>query len=308
MSQLDSQIDDLLPPVALPTFKLDSEERPDCGYCERPSAAALVEIEEGTGFYIARCMACIEFPAEGDEPRYAANGKPAFTLTVEQRRAIFAGDHTSIKLEPDEPRPNVEPGQKIILATARGGKQFLAKTDEERYKLLAEGADLLIDVPSEPSVWVVLKEPVLRNGRWTVPIEVNDVREPTRTLAAAPTGNRQPGLKTRLRKRVSKKGEVKPPSLSDDAARGYGGGGKSTVDEREGIDDTTLGTYARLIEEENKIRQSQRRSAGHMIAEEMRAARMRRDRLVKPEAERAVKRRAERAAKRIARVAAQKSV
>lgn len=292
----------------LPTITLDSEDRPDCGYCERRSAAALIETEEGSGFYVARCTLCIDHPAQADEPEYAANGKPAFNLTAQQRRAIFAGDHTSIKLEPEEPRPNAEPGQKIVLATTRGGKQFLAKTDQERYKLLAEGADLLIDVPSEPSVWVILKEPVLRNSRWTVPIEVNDVREPTRTLAAAPTGARQPGLKTRQRKRVPKKGDLKPPSISDDAARGYGGGGKSTVDEREGVDDTTLGNYARLIEEENKIRQNQKRSAGHMIAEEMRAARMRRERLVKPEAERAVKRRAERAAKRISRAPAQKSV
>jgi hypothetical protein len=227
----------------------------------------------------------------------------AFTLTPDQRNAIFAGDHTSIKLKPGEPKPNVEAGQKIILATTRGGKQFLARSESERFKRAEEGLPLTVEVPSEPSVWVILKEPVLRNGRWTVPIDVYDERESTRTLAAAPTGNRQPGLKTRKRKRVPKRGETKAPSMSDDAARGYGGGGKSTVDEREGVNDTTLATYARRIEEENRIRQSQKRSSGHLIAEEMRAARMRRQRLVKPEAERAVKRRAERAAKRASRAA-----
>lgn len=255
--------------IDLPTAKM--EERPDCSYCGA-RAGELVELAPSSNHFVPRCARCLEIPAEPDEEHLSRNGKPAFDLTVDQRKAIFAGDHTALKLEPGQPKPEVEAGQVIVLAKSKGGKQFLAKTESERQKLIDEGLPLLTEIPSEPTVWVVLHEPKLKEGRWRVSFDAHDTREPVRTLAAAPTGNRQPGLKTRLKKRVTKKGEYKPPNLSDDAARGYGGGGKSTVDEREGIDDTTLDRYRLMADEENIKRRTKQRQADKAVARERRVA------------------------------------
>src|SRR4051794_33831548 len=99
---------------------------------------------------------------------------PEFTLTPEQRSAIFAGDHTALKMAEGEAKPNVEAGQKIVLAMSRGGKQFLAKTEKERRELLERGEDLLAEIPSEPTVWIELHEPKLKEGRWQVSFDAHD--------------------------------------------------------------------------------------------------------------------------------------
>jgi hypothetical protein len=255
----------------VPTVELTDANRPDCGYCQARSGV-LVEVTPDSNHFVARCSAHIEVPAEPDEEHLSKNGKPAFSLTPEQRNAIFAGDHTAIKTEIGETKPEVEAGQTIVLATSRGGKQFLAKTERERKKRVEEGIPLLTEIPSEPTVWIVFHEPKLKEGRWQLSFDAHDTREPVRTLASAPTGHRQPGLKTRLRKRVPRKGGYKEPNLSDDAARGYGGGGKSTVDEREGIDDTTLDRYRLLAEEENLKRRMKHRQASKRAGHEARVA------------------------------------
>jgi hypothetical protein len=202
-----------------------------------------------------------------------------FTLTPEQRNAIFAGDHTALKMAPGEAKPNVEAGQRIVLAMSRGGKQFLAKTEKERRALVEKGEDLLTEIPSEPTVWIELHEPKLKEGRWQVSFDAKDTRESTRTLASPPTGNRQPGLKTRLRKRVPTKDEDKEPKLTDDAARGYGGGGKSTVDEREGVDDDTLNRYSRQAGDDGLKKRMKHRQAAKEMEREMRAAELRKRKL-----------------------------
>jgi hypothetical protein len=264
----------------IPKVELASEERPDCGYCKAP-ARELVEVEKDSNHFVARCQRCIDIPAEADEEHLSKNGKPAFDLTPEQRNAIFVGDHTAIKLEPGETRPEVEAGQVIVLARSRGGKQFLAKTEMERRQRVEEGLPLLAEIPSEPTIWIVLHEPKLKEGRWQISFDAHDTREAVRTLASPPTGPRLPGLKTRKRKRVPKKDEYKAPglSLSDDAARGYGGGGKSTVDEREGVDDRTLSRYAQMAEEEGIKQRMKHRQAAKGMEREMRAAEARKRRL-----------------------------
>lgn len=265
---------------AIPTIALTDDERPDCGYCGARSFE-LVEIERDSNHFVARCDRCLEIPAEPDEEHLSKNGKPAFDLTPDQRNAIFAGDHTAIKLGPGETKPEVEAGQMIVLARSRGGKQFLAKTEQERKKRLEEGLPLLAEIPSEPTVWIVFHEPKLKEGRWQVSFDAHDTREAVRTLASPPTGPRLPGLKTRKRKRVPKKDEYKAPglSLSDDAARGYGGGGKSTVDEREGIDDRTLHRYAQMAEEDGLRKRVKHRQAAKAFEREERAAETRKRRL-----------------------------
>jgi|GEM_PF-6965724 len=264
----------------IPTVQFAAEERPDCGWCTGPGDV-LVEIEKDSNHFVARCDRCIDMPVEPDEEHLSKNGKPAFDLTPEQRNAIFAGDHTAIKLKPGETKPEVEAGQTVVLARSRGGKQFLAKTERERKKRVEEGLPLLAEIPSEPTVWIVFHEPKLKEGRWQISFDAHDTREAVRTLASPPTGTRLPGLKTRKRRRVPKKGEYKAPGLglSDDAARGYGGGGKSTVDEREGVDDASLQRYAQLAEEDGLKRRTKHRQAAKMMEREMRAAENRKRRL-----------------------------
>jgi hypothetical protein len=263
-----------------PTIHLTDAERPYCGFCERRSGV-LVEIEADSNHFVARCDSCIDFPAEPDEEHLSKNGKPAFDLTPEQRNAIFADDHTAIKFEPGEAKPEIEAGQTIVLARSRGGKQFLAKTERERLKRVEGGLPLLAEIPSEPTVWIVFHEPKLKEGRWQASFDAHDTRESVRTLASPPTGPRLPGLRTRKRKRVPKKGEYKAPGLglSDDAARGYGGGGKSTVDEREGVDDASLNRYAQTAEEDGLKKRMKHRQAAKAMEREMRAAAQRKRRM-----------------------------
>lgn len=267
--------------VPVPTIQLPESERPDCGVCgER--AGQLVEVAPDRSRFVARCTDHLESDVGQFEPHLTAGAEPAppvYALTPEQRKAIFDGDHTAIKLEPGEQKPDVEAGDTIVLAMSKGGKQFLAKTEYERRKRVKQGEPLLAEIPSEPIVWIVFHEPKLKEGRWQLSFDARDTRESVRTLAAAPSGHRQPGLKTRIRKRVPKKGAYKPPNLSDDAARGYGGGGNSTVDEREGIDDTTLNRYRQLAEEENLKQRMKQRQAAKAAAREARAAEGRKLRL-----------------------------
>lgn len=243
------------PAAALPAIKLEAEDRPACGYCEAPNAAALIEVaaERNENEFVARCMNCMEYPAEADEPLFTQNGNPAFVLTLEQRNAIFSGDHTAIKLGPSEPKPDIEPGQVKVLAESKGGPQFLARSERERLKLVQRGLPLLAEVPSKPTVWIVYKQPQLKDGRWVVEFDAHDIRERVRTLAAAPAGTRQAGLKTRQKRRVSKRQPYREKAPSD-ADRGYGGGGHSTVDEREGVDDNTLDRYSRGVADESAAR------------------------------------------------------
>jgi len=259
----------------LPTVEVAEEDRPDCGYCGSPGAV-LVEVAAESNHFVSRCPAHLEIEAEEDEEHLSRNGKPAFSLTLEQRNAIFAGDHTAIKMKPGEIKPEVEAGQKVVLASSRGGKQFIARTEAERRATIEEGVDLLIEIPSEPTVWIVFREPKLKEGRWQLEFDAFDIREQVRTLAAAPTGNRSAGLKTRQKKRVVKKGEYKAPKLSDDSARGYGGGGKSTVDEREGVDDASLKRYAQIADEEAIKQRAKHRQMQKSFQRGQRAAEARR--------------------------------
>lgn len=265
----------------IPTIALEGEDRPACGHCGG-IGHALIETGAETYEFVARCGRCIDHECidhQSDEPLFTDTGKPVFVLTPEQRNAIFASDHTALKLEPGAPKPETDPGQTIVLARSRGGKQFLARSERERMDRVEKGLELLTEIPSKPTVWIVLKTPTLRDGRWIIEFEAHDIREPVRTLAAAPSGHRQPGLKTRQRKHVPKKGETKPPKMSDDTARGYGGGGKCTVDEREGVDDATLNRKALLAAEESLKRRMKHRQSEKAAEREARTAAKRRSRL-----------------------------
>ena len=222
-------------------------------------------------------------------------------LKPEERKAIFAGDNRALRRKE---QPEVREGQTLVLAWSRGGKQFVERNEEARKKAAAAGAKLTIDIPRKPTLWIEMAEPRLRDGEWLIEFKINDHREPMRLLAPPPSPKREPGLKTRWRppEQVPKRGKERE-YFTAETERGYGAGGRSAVDEREGVDDATLAEYARRIEEENELRQSSRKTTGHLMAEEMRLARMRKKQLSKPEAESAVIRRIQRAKRRLERAA-----
>ena len=56
----------------------------------------LVEVAPKSNHFVPRCSAHLEIEAEEDEEHLSRQGKPAFSLSLEQRNAIFAGNHTAI--------------------------------------------------------------------------------------------------------------------------------------------------------------------------------------------------------------------
>jgi hypothetical protein len=184
-------------------------------------------------------------------------------LTREERKAIFAGDDRALRRRQ---KPDVRPGDKIVLSWSRGGKHFVGRSRKER----EETSGATVQVPRRPTIWIDMGETTSRiepdpdtgldRTVWLTQISIHDERERVRTLSAPPSPPREAGLKTRWRP----PGQVPPrgaqvDTLTDESARGYGGGGKGTVDEREGVDDTTLAEYARQAEEETIKAQKKRR-------------------------------------------------
>lgn len=194
-------------------------------------------------------------------------------LTKDERKAIFAGDSTALKRQA---KPEAKAGEIIVLAWSRGGKQFVGRSRSEREDTLGT----TIEVPRKPTVWIVLKEPSLKEGRWVVEFDAHDERKPVRTLAAPPSPPREAGLKTRWNESVDPEGKVrtrKPAergkeisSFTDESARGYGGGGKGTVDELEGVDDPTLAEWSTAIAEENEKRQRGKHGEAESLRHERR--------------------------------------
>lgn len=229
-------------------------------------------------------------------------------LTREEAKRIRHGDHAAlIRTE----KPDVDEGDKFILGWVGGGRQFIGRDERERRDTKGK----FLEVPRQPVIWITIRqEPIRRisetgETEWRVPFEVTDEREPRLTLAAAPNPSRSSGLRTRLRPRDrvptrQQERERMESHSSPLTERGYGGGGKSTVDEREGVEPKTLEEYAKAAAEENESRRDRCRTVGHLAAEEMRLARLNHRPIpTKPEAVSAVKRRIERAQKRLRRAA-----
>lgn len=204
-------------------------------------------------------------------------------LTREDRKAIFKGDYRALRRKV---KPEANEGEKIVLSWSRGGKQFVGRSHEERYETQGE----TVEVPRKPTVWVEIGETTtkIEDGEtvYLIQFKAYDEREHTRTLAPPPSPPREVGLKTRWNQSVDAEGKVstrRPPpkghqveSLTDESARGYGGGGSATVDEREGVDDLTLGEFIAQITEENEKRQQGNYAAAEMLREERVEAKERR--------------------------------
>jgi hypothetical protein len=192
--------------------------------------------------------------------------QPAIKLTRAERKAIFGGDYTALKRDR---KPDIKAGEKLYLAWSRGGKQFVGRTERERQ----ENCGATIEIPRKPTVWIVFKQPNLKDGRWVVEFEAHDEREPIRLLAAPSGARRESGLKTRARKPedVPKKG-TETESWTPESERGYGGSGRSAIDELAAVDDATLNDFTRRVEEEGDLLRKKRRMDECKMQLEMRAA------------------------------------
>lgn len=263
----------------MPT-KLRRGEIPEC-LCGRP-ADALAEVEEGRDHYVPRCIDHMETPADGREPRFDAEAKqlpPAFQLTRQERKAILAGELTKLRRKG---KPDVKAGEVQVVAWSRGGKQFVSRSEAKRWELAEKGKPVTIDIPREPTVWLLFREPQLRDGEWETSFERHDKREPVRTLArvSAAAGSSEAGLKTRWGERVDAAGEVherRVPKRGEQSESwtplselGYGGGGKSIVDKDEAPDPAYL-AYDRMRREVDlrnaQLQGRNRQREGKMAAE-----------------------------------------
>lgn len=190
-------------------------------------------------------------------------------LTPEEKKRIRRGDHTALRRTE---RPDVEVGHEIVLAYTGGRRQFVGRTHKER----KENGGETIEIPRRKTLWIVVTAPPrLRDGEkeWLVEFDIHDERQPVRRLSATPgPRGEQPGLKTRWRdpERVPKKGEQKE-SWTAETERGYGGA--KSIDDQEGVDDATLGIYAKRAEEEAELLRRHQRNLSGKLAEEGRLAR-----------------------------------
>lgn len=153
------------------------------------------------------------------------------TLTTEERKAIFRGDHRALK-RPS--KPDVKGGDNHILSWTRGGRQIVDRST---------GAT--IDIPRKPAVWIELKEPALKEGIWVIQFIAHDDRQPLRLLGSTPGPAGEAGLKTRWRNplQVPRVGE-RTESWSLESERGYTGSGRAAIDPAEGVDDESLRTFS----------------------------------------------------------------
>lgn len=153
------------------------------------------------------------------------------TLTQDERKAIFRGDHRALKRPT---KPDVKAGDKRVLSWTRGGRQIV---DRET------GAT--IEIPRKPTVWIEFKQPELRDGEWIAQFIARDIREPTRYLGSTPGPPTEAGLKTRWRspEAVADRGEA-ISSWTQESERGYTGSGRTAIDPAEGVDDGTLETFS----------------------------------------------------------------
>jgi hypothetical protein len=149
-------------------------------------------------------------------------------LTRDERRRIYQADYTALK-RPE--KPDVEPGDTIVLSWTRGVKQVVDRDT---------GAT--IEVPRIPTFWIEVTEIIRHTDEWVVRFKVEDRREPNRVLMAGTPGvKRQAGLKTRWRKPkdVPPKG-TQTESWTAESERGYGSGGKATLDDVTAVSDGWL--------------------------------------------------------------------
>lgn len=235
-------------------------------------------------------------------------------LKQAERSAIFAGETRALR-RPEKQKPSVEAGDKIVLSWSRGGSPFLERDEDKRRKAAAAGRQLVASVPRRPSLWIVLKEPRLKeiDGKmtWIVEFDVHDFREPTRLLGPPPSPPREAGLKTRWGQVVGVDGTARPKKIpkrgealehfTPETERGYGSGGRGAVDDREGVDDATLSDYARRLAQENEMRRNRKQDMADKLREERQmVSEFRKGR---KSGANAAKRRAERAAKRFGEAA-----
>lgn len=207
-------------------------------------------------------------------------------LTREERKQAFAG---TLRVLRRPFNPDMETGAAIVLSYTRGATQVVEKDERKRQQLLDERKPITVEVPRQPNLWITCKGWHLKQGstEWETDVTIHDRREPTRMLAGGiATGlPREPGLKTRTHT-PKPKGET-VESWNPETERGYGGGGRSAVDELAAVDDATLNDFSAQVAEESL----ERRKGNHGRAESMRDKRLSPPRVRRPKRGRGPRRR-----------------
>lgn len=232
-------------------------------------------------------------------------------LAKEERAQVFAG--TLKVLRRPSPKPDLEPGEVLIVSSTRGGKQIVDR---------ATGAT--VEIKPQPRLWITIKGWHLKAGdsEWETDVTIVDLRETHRVLSSGIGGHpREAGLRTRSGTRVvHRDGKVvtKPktvPSVEQqkehwtpETERGYGGSDELEYCESTGtmvpaaaVDDATLKRYADQAMMKNLRLQEDRRKREKGMRREMKLAAERRR--GNGAGESAAKRRAERASRRTASTA-----
>lgn len=220
----------------------------------------------------------------------------AFSLTREERKGIFAG---TLKVLRRKDKPDQEAGTEIVVSSTRGGKQVVERDATKRQALLDQGKEVVIDVPSQPRLWIVIKGWHLRAGQseWETEIAIRDIREQNRALANGVGGMpKEPGLKTRWGTTVANDGSVREKRVltkaeqhenwTPETERGYGGRNameRSTEGDlvpANGVDDAALDAYAKSAAPANIGLRTQRRKRERQMRLEMRVAETRKRKMI----------------------------
>lgn len=164
-------------------------------------------------------------------------GKREFKLTSDERKRILAGDHSALKRDKD---PGDDVGGLVIPLVRRKAHRVVTFL-RPQFSGEVPRFDEVVEAPEHRSLWVELGEPKRhRKGHWQIVIEVHDERQAARSLRSGGSSGvpREPGLRTRRLQKPKAKG-VGLEKLTDEIARGYGGGGRNALDHG-AVDDDDL--------------------------------------------------------------------
>lgn len=206
-----------------------------------------------------------------------------FRLTRDERKAAFRG---TLKVLRRPVKPDLGPGEELILSTTRGGKQILDRST---------GAT--IDMPKQPRLWITVKGWKLKPGstEWETEVTIHDRREQNRHLATTSLGGipREAGLKTRWGTTVAADGTVRDKRVptreeqhenwTPETERGYGGRGEGEIPQEAdklgiekaivpatGVDDAALAEFSEEVEPSNLSLREQRRREERKTAARLR--------------------------------------
>jgi hypothetical protein len=214
-----------------------------------------------------------------------------FKLTSAERAQVFDG--TLKVLRRPSPKPDLEPGEQLVVSQTRGGKQVVDRDT---------GATVQIE--PVPRLWITIKGWHLKAGdsEWETDVTIVDLRERHRVLSNGIGGHPRPaGLRTRSGTRVVHRGGkvvTRPktvPSVAQqkehwtpETERGYGGSDELEYCETTGtmvpaaaVDDATLKRFADEAMMKNLRLQMDQRKREEGMRREMRLAELRKRKMTR---------------------------